>query len=473
MRLPDHDLITRTRRRLLRTSDAALKRLRPSPSPDLSDRDRDRLEEEIRLTIAPTAGEMAARRRATKVADYYMELDGSGRQRFFELLATSFGLDRGVVDAAIAEHADARAVGDADAVLGADRKLRSALAPPRELLFTRCNGMEHGVKFVVDLRADLREFRSSDPEFRAMDLELKHVLAAWFDAGNLELRRITWDSPASLLERLSAYESVHAITSWGDLKNRLDSDRRCYAFFHPGMPEEPLIFVEIALVQGLAGDLTELLNLDAPELDADKADTAIFYSISNCQDGLAGVNLGDLLIKRVVTALVRDLPNLRTFSTLSPITNFRGWLTETIAAEGDAILRPDEIESLRWVFSGPNVAQQIDAVLDTANWHLTGKYEEALKEPLLRLGARYVLEEKRNDRALCRVANFHLSNGARVERLNWLANSLPVGFERSAGMMANYRYVPDQIANYHDKYVTTGEITAEPSVRKLLADPTE
>jgi len=441
MRLPDHDLITRTRRRLIRTSDAALRRLRPAPTPDLSDRDRERLEEDIRLTIAPTVGEMAARRRATQVADYYMELDGTGRQRFFDLLATEFGLDRAEADAAIAEHAEARAGDDHGALLAADRKLRAALAPPRELLFTRFNGMQHGVKFVVDLRADLRELRSKDPEFRAMDLELKKVLASWFDAGNLELRRITWDAPASLLERLTAYESVHEITSWGDLKNRLDSDRRCYAFFHPGMPEEPLIFVEIALVEGLAGDLTELLNLDAPELEADKADTAIFYSISNCQDGLAGVNLGDLLIKRVVAALLRDLPNLRTFSTLSPVTNFRGWLTEQIAAEGDALLRPDELESLKWVFDGPDVAAQIDAVLDTPNWHLTGKYEEALKEPLLRLCARYIIEEKRGERALSRVANFHLSNGARVERLNWLANRSPVGFERSAGIMANYRYV--------------------------------
>ena len=219
--------------------------------------------------------------------------------------------------------------------------LRIALEPPRLKLLTQFTSIPDGRKFLVDLRGFLLKARGTDKLLTALDADLRGLLGAWFDIGFLELQRIDWNSPAALLEKLVDYEAVHAIRSWRDLKNRLESDRRCYAFFHPRMPGEPLIFVEVALVKGLAGSVQDLLDEKAPVLDPAKADTAIFYSISNCQAGLTGISFGNFLIKRVVEELSAEFRNLKTFATLSPIPGFRRWL-DAIGAKDDPDLLSDE-----------------------------------------------------------------------------------------------------------------------------------
>ena len=257
---------------------------------------------------------------------------------------------------------------------------------------------------------------------------MKSHIAALFDVGLLTLRRITWDAPAALLEKLIAYEAVHAIESWDELKHRLDSDRRCYAFFHPAMPNEPLVFVEIALTTGITTDLATLLDARAPEVELDAVETAVFYSISNCQPGLAGVNLGTALIKQVVEALRRDLPQLDRFVTLSPIPGFRAWLAEEFA--GAAIGLSDAERELL-----PAPPARVLARLASSDWET----DEAIKPALLALCARY-LTSAVNNRALDPVANFHLANGAGVERIDWMADPSPTGMARSFGSMANYLY---------------------------------
>lgn len=475
--VPEPSLLQRTRRRLSKSGDAARRRLLSNDSAELSDRDRDMLVAQIQDCVAPTTGEVTARQLAADVGERYRNLDPAGQTQFFDLLAEKFAVDSAALDRTIAARQrvlDAVPL-DRARLQETERAMRGALVSPREILFSRFNGLDGGVKFVVDLRADLRTLRRDPvrwtPQLQAMDRELKDVLGAWFDVGNLELRQITWDTPASLLEKLIEYESVHEIESWHDLRNRLDTDRRCYAFFHPGMQDEPLIFVEVALTKGIAGNLPLLLDLDAPELQAAESDTAIFYSISNCQTGLAGVNLGNLLIKRVVAALVAELPNLTTFSTLSPLPGFRAWLSEELATRSADLFTSEELFALRSALAMPDVHRGVAETLDRNDWHTDPPLADALEAPLMRLGARYISQEKRGSHALDRVANFHLSNGARVERLNWLANPSPVGLSRSAGIMVNYRYVPEYIPDNHTAYVADGHIHISSAMDRWFKDP--
>jgi malonyl-CoA decarboxylase len=391
------------------------------------------------------------------IADAYSALADEGRVRFFAMLAREFWSDPAGVDRAIT--ARNSAVGDT-ATRAAERALRRELTPPATRLFQLFPSIDDGVKFLVDLRADELRLATGavDAENAAaladLDIELKSQLAAQFEPGLLELRRITWDAPAALLEKLIEYEAVHAIGSWADLKNRLDSDRRCYAFFHPAIPNEPLVFVEIALTTGAPSELAPLLDAHAPELDPDHADTAVFYSISNCQPGLAGVNLGTALIKQVIEALRRDLPQLHRFVTLSPVPGYRAWLDTTLH-EGD--LRAHERELL------PAAPERVLARLADTEWDA----DEAIQPALVALCARY-LTTTRDGRVLDPVANFHLANGAVVERINWLADPTPIGRERSASLMVNYTYEPDRIAARADAYVGRGEVATSNAVRELL-----
>ena len=234
----------------------------------------------------------------------------------------------------------------------AERALRDALEPPRITLLRQFNALPEGVKFLVDLRAELIDLGRSEPLLAGLGEDLRRLLANWFDIGFLELQRITWESPAALLEKLMAYEAVHEIRGWTDLKNRLEADRRCFAYFHPRMPDEPLIFVEVALVSGMASDVNALLDEAAPVDDPQAADTAIFYSISNCQRGLAGISFGDFLIKRVVDALATELPRLKVFATLSPIPGFRAWLDAQLAAAPDELLAAGRAQRDRGAWRG-------------------------------------------------------------------------------------------------------------------------
>ena len=279
----------------------------------------------------------------------------------------------------------------------------------------------------------------------------------------LDLVRIDWASPASLLEKLVTYEAVHAIRSWRDLKNRLDSDRRCFAFFHPRMPDEPLIFVEVALVDGMAGNVQRLLDARDETHDPKRANTAIFYSISNCQQGLAGISFGNFLIKRVADQLSRDLPNIKDFATLSPIPGLRQHVEYRFKTEGDGALTQGEIASLGPVTDEAHGTAAVLKLLARPSWWEVPAIDKALRPILTRLAAVYLTATDKG-RALDRVAHFHLGNGAIIERLNWLGDTSANGFKQSYGMMVNYRYKLSDVDANHEAYAA-GKVVASREVR--------
>ena len=432
--------------------------------PDLPEDDLERIRRQVEACLEVRGGEVGARARAAELGRTYLDLSADGRARFLGLLAADYGCDEGEVDEATA--ALAAAQGPARSV--ARRRLRNALVPKRVGLLTQFNALPQGVKFLVDMRAELMTLARQDPIYRELDADLRELLVSWFDIGFLDLERLTWETPAALLEKLIDYEAVHDIRSWDDLKNRLDSDRRCFAFFHPRMPDEPLIFVEVALVKGMADNIHTLLDVAAPLEDPSDADTAIFYSISNAQAGLAGVSFGNFLIKRVVDELAREFQNLKAFATLSPIPGFRTWLDNAIACEGDTLLSDFEASNLVAASGAESTSAALDALMDTRSWHDDEEIWAALRIPLQRLAARYLLNERRGQRALDPVAHFHLSNGARLERINWLANTSPDGLTQSAGMMVNYLYRLRDIERYHEDYSATGRVAASAAVKRLL-----
>jgi malonyl-CoA decarboxylase len=416
------------------------------PRPDLPDNDADRLRAQMRACLEGKGGQVSARARAAELGRTYLALSTMGRERFLRLLAEEFDVDRAAVDEACARLSRAHKESDRRE---AEQTLRQALEPPHTRLLAQFNVLPEGVKFLVDLRAELMSLGKRDTTFAALEQDLRNLLASWFDIGFLELQRITWESPAALLEKLIAYEAVHTIQSWTDLKNRLEADRRCFAFFHPRMPHEPLIFVEVALVSGMAADVQKLLDEHAPLTDPGSADTAIFYSISNCQKGLAGISFGNFLIKRVADQLAGELPNLRNFATLSPIPGFRKWLDGRLAEGADP---------------------RLGEIVNTPGWHLDPALAKEAREPLSRLCAKYLVVEKgRRGRAIDPVAHFHLSNGARVERLNWLGDTSPKGLQQSAGMMVNYLYKLGDIEANHEAYTGEGRVAASPALRNLAA----
>jgi malonyl-CoA decarboxylase len=438
-----------------------------APRPDLPEDDIARLRQQMLSCLDGRGGEVTARARAAALGRSYLALNSAGRERFLRLLAEEFDTDHAVVDDCCKLVAAAI---DPPARAAAERALRVALTPPRVTLLRQFNALPEGVKFLVDRRAELLEVSRGDPILRGLADDLRDLLANWFDIGFLELRRIAWDSPASLLEKLMAYEAVHEIRGWTDLKNRLEADRRCFAFFHPRMPDEPLIFVEVALVNGIAGNIHALLDEAAPIGDPQAADSAIFYSISNCQKGLVGISFGDFLIKRVVDALAADLPRLKNFATLSPLPGFRAWLAAE--AQRGPLLLPAEARGFRALAGGLDETDPdriLLRLLDRPDWAEDPQVAAALREPLLRLSARYLLQERAGSgRALDPVAHFHLSNGARVERLNWLGDVSPKGLQQSAGIMVNYLYRLGDIEANHQAYRDEGRVVASSAVRGLV-----
>ena len=436
-----------------------------APRPDLPEDDVARLRQQMLSCLDGRGGEVTARARAAELGRTYLALNEAGRARFLRLLATEFDTDHEAVNRCCTVLAAAVEPGERSA---AERALRAALLPPRVTLLRQFNALPEGVKFLVDRRAELIALANGDPFLRGLAEDLRDLLANWFDIGFLELRRITWDAPASLLEKLMAYEAVHEIRGWTDLKNRLEADRRCFAFFHPRMPDEPLIFVEVALVSGIAGNIDTLLDEAAPIGNPQAADTAIFYSISNCQQGLVGISFGDFLIKRVVDALAGELPRLKTFATLSPLPGFRAWLTAE--AQGGGLLLPAEAKTLDALGAGgaKNADDALLHLLDRSDWVDDPKIAAALREPLLRLCARYLLYARTpRGRALDPVAHFHLSNGARVEQLDWLGDRSPKGLQQSAGIMVNYLYRLGDIEANHEAYRDEGRVAASSAVRGL------
>lgn len=445
--------------------------------PDLSDGDWRHLAAEIDATVTARGGPVAARRRARTIGLTYDTLTPTGRLRFFENLAGGYGHDDRLVDEAI------------DAVIGAENpeerraaeaELRARLRPPREVLFRRLASLDGGLPFLIQMRSDLLPNRTASADLAALDADLRGILEASFDVGLLRLERLTWDTPASFLEKLIEYEAVHAIESWDDLKRRLGPGRRCYAFVHPGMPDDPLIFVEVALTKDIARELTPLLSGGAdPAAGADQQngadpideadfDTAIFYSISNCHEGLAGVSLGDFLIKSVVEELSAELVKLKTFATLSPIPGFRGWLSNRLA-DGDHRLTAGTQDLIG--LSPDEAHRELEALVDGPHRPATDPTLERLRPLLMRLAATYLLQARRGERAADPVAHFHLSNGAGVEHLNWMANPRAVGWDRGFGMMVNYRYDLKTIERNHDAYLMHGEVAAADELANLVEVP--
>jgi malonyl-CoA decarboxylase len=395
-------------------------------SPDLPADDADRLRQQMRHCLEARGGEMSARARAAQLGRTYLDLNPTGRANFLRLLTTEFDSDPAAIDGAMAAVGKAA---DRASRLRAERRLKQLLEPPRVKLLTQFTTLPEGVKFLVDMRAELIALAKSEPEFEGLAEDLRSLLASWFDVGFLELQRMTWRSPAMLLEKIIAYEAVHAIQGWADLKNRLDSDRRLYAFFHPRMPDEPLIFVEVALVRGLADNIQQLLDEHAPVQAESEADTAIFYSINNAQRGLDGISFGNFLIKKVVDDLSHELPNLKVFATLSPIPGLRGWAER----QGHA-----------------------------------GELDGATEEGLSRLAARYLTEiNPDSGRVRDPVAHFHLTNGARLERLNFRADSSARGLSQSAGMMVNYLYKLSEIEANNEAYAGQGKVAMSSQVKAL------
>ena len=405
------------------------------------------LAEAMEAALSNRGGEHAARLRAADLARDYRGFDDEGRTRFLDLLAARFGRDNEAVDAAIAA---------ARAATGAEREvalaaLGAALEPSRLILLRRFAAMPGGLGFLIRLREDARRLGPRNPAFAPLDDDLRQLLALWFDPAMLELVRVDWASPAAFLEKLIAYEAVHAMDGWSDLKRRLADDRRIFALRHPMLPEEPLIFVEVALRRGMPGRIADLIGSDLPVEPADKADTAVFYSISNCQAGLAGVPLGNSLIKQVAARLAGEFRQIETFVTLSPAPGFAAWLKRVAADAAEA-------ERVRGAI-GVDPSPLAQAVADGS----------ANPEQLARVAAHYLARERnRNGRALDPVAHFHLGNGARLERVLAGADLSARGLAQGAGVMVNYLYDRPTIEENVDSYAGDGKVALGSQVRRLL-----
>jgi malonyl-CoA decarboxylase len=425
----------------------------------------------MRESLDPRGGEIRARSRAAALGQVFLSLNARGRAEFLRILAREFDLDPEEVSRA-AEHLS-RAADPLDK-REARRELLAAVESPRAQILRRFNALPQGVKFLVDLRAELLHLARKEPVLGSLDDDLKAILTSWFDVDFLDLRRISWNTASgALLEKFMAYEAVHPVEDWEDLKNRLERDRRYFAFFHPRMPDEPLIFVEVALVKGMADNIQALLDPAAPVGDPEKADTAIFYSISNAQRGLAGISFGGFLIKQVVNLLVNELPELKTFATLSPVPGLRKWLESVLAGEGE-VLRSTELKRIRLWTGSEEANRWILRCMEESLWRDDAEIEKEMKAILLRLAARYLAREKREGGRTVQhaardpVAHFHLSNGARIERLIWAADTSTKGLAQSAGIMVNYLYDPKAIEENHEVYRSGGEVAVSSAVRSLL-----
>lgn len=416
---------------------------------------------DLQAIIDPNVSEVEGGRRAEVVAAWYAKATPEERRDCWLLMSEQFLADPRKATAAQALYAAALGTPDEAA---AEVRLRRATVSPRRRLLQRFSVLPQGIRFLVDMRAELLGHAKTDQRLQALDVEMEYMFSTWFDVGFLDLRRISWDSPASLLEKLIKYEAVHDIQSWADLKNRLDSDRRCYGFFHPRLPDEPLIFVEVALMHEMASAIPPLLDEGAAPADLNKATSAIFYSISNTQPGLRGVSFGDSLIKRVVDTLKEEFPKLRNFATLSPMPGFRSWLRKQLP-ELLKNLDNRHQEALRRIAGEAPV--DADLVLRLAEDPLSLGEKSPLHQLLRQWAAHYLVQGLTDGKPLDPVARFHLGNGARVERLNWAADPSAKGLKQSYGLMVNYLYDLKRL-DKHRGMLMKGLVPASSEVQALL-----
>ncbi|HXZ50154.1 MAG TPA: malonyl-CoA decarboxylase [Usitatibacter sp.] len=392
-------------------------------------------------TLISERGEASGAALARRAVTLYRGLDEAGRAEFFGLLARDFSPDRELVLAAAqAYHRDPSPHNLAT--------LERVAEPHRQEVFRRMNMAPGGTATLLDLRRALLEQTRARPELAVVDHDLTHLLGSWFNRGFLELRRIDWRTPAAILEKLITYEAVHEIHGFPDLKRRLERDRRCFAFFHPALPDEPLIFVEVAFVDELPAEVAPILALESAVGDPKRARCAVFYSITSCQPGLRGVSFGNFLIKQVAEDLHAELPNLRIFATLSPVPGLRPWARK--ALRGASPEGADLRAALLTAADDPAPAPPV-----------------ALREHLEGLAAWYLTRERVEGHAADAVARFHLGNGARLERINWGADGTAKGLAQSFGMMVNYVYDLDHVEHNHEEYVNRHRVVASGAVERL------
>src|SRR5215213_9618809 len=406
--------------------------------------------EDLSRALLSGRGEASGVALARQVLDLYAGLPIAERIEFFRLLARDFGPDQQHLRATWSEY------DKSPTPQNLQRLLRTA-EPPRQELFRRLNLAPGGTNALVSMRRDLLEHGGNEPELASVDDDLVHLLYSWFNRGFLMMQRITWSSPADILERIIRYEAVHMIRDWDDLRRRVQPpDRRCYAFFHPSLIDEPLIFVEVALTREIPGSIQDVLAEEREVLPADQATAAVFYSISNCQPGLRGVSFGNFLIKQVVEDISRDLPSLDTFVTLSPAPGFGRWLKRVAENPATAGLEGVDANTL--------------ALLRTPDWHQDPTTRERLRPVLLGLAAFYSLRAKSGGKPLDPLARFHLGNGARLERLNFLGDTSTKGMREAAGLMVNYLYDLRFIEANHEAFANHGTVAASSAVERQLRE---
>ncbi len=397
-------------------------------------------------------GEASGVALAREILARYSTLTIGPRIAFFEALESTFGNDRARIDTAIEAWQDSPSAAAAG-------ELHRASEPRRLELFRRLNLAPGGTAALVRMREQLLDAIEHRGDLSIIDSDFVHLFSSWFNRGFLVLRRIDWSTPAAILEKIIHYEAVHEIRDWDDLRRRIDlPDRRCYAFFHPALVDEPLIFVEVALTREMPAAIAPILADRRDVVDPERATTATFYSITNCQRGLNGVSFGHFLIKQVVEEVSREVPRVSTFVTLSPAPNFAEWLKRERAHEASLVLDDDDRDAL--------------AALDTAEWWRNPATAESVREPLLRAAAWYYLRG-RNGRGLPidAVARFHLGNGARLERLDWLADTSERALGQSCGLMVNYLYDLDYIERNHEAYAQQHAVVAASAVSRLVQAP--
>lgn len=404
---------------------------------------------ELSRELISGRGEASGVALAREILQLYRGQTPGERTAYFKFLAEGLEPDAETVAARASAYL---AAPDAESLAALQRAVES----PRQEYFRRLNLAPGATAEIVSMRRDILRALPQMPELNGVDADLRHLLSSWFNRGFLVMRRIDWQTPALILEKIIAYEAVHEIKGWDDLRRRLvPADRRCFAFFHPSLVDDPLIFVEVALMADVPGAISEVLG-DAPnETPETEPTTAVFYSISNCQAGLRGISFGNFLIKQVVEDLVRELPSLNTFVTLSPVPLFARWLNRGLAEADPDVVSPAD----RVLLAG----------LAAKDWHLGPDAESRIKAPLLALAARYFLEVKGpGQRPLDPVARFHLGNGARLDRINWLGDTSAKGLAEGHGLMVNYRYDLKEIETNHEAYANQGKIAASRAVRALM-----
>jgi len=403
---------------------------------------------ELCRALMSERGEVSGAALAREALAAYDGLSEAGTESFFELLVSEFSPDPRQVIRAADSYRDQPSQ---ESLV----ELRRVVEPPQQELFRRLNMAPGGTAALVAMRHRVLRALKSHPEWKGIDADLVHLFSSWFNRGFLTLQRIDWHTPAIVLEKLIQYEAVHEVASWKDLHRRLEADRRCFAFFHPALPDQPIIFIEVALTKGISTSMQPLLDLDSLVSDPQSADSAIFYSITSCQEGLRGIPFGNLLIKQVAQELGREFPRINNFATMSPIPGFRAWLTSVE-------------QSLDATPAGRAVTETLKRLQDS-DW-FKRKDVARLQAVLMPVCAYYLLHAKQGEEPADPVARFHLGNGAQLERINWLGNISKHGLQRSAGLMVNYLYRLRDVEDNHELYVKKHRVVASRHLRRLARD---